>query len=583
MPSTHDDGKCCDVPSANWQFLEIDEDSVDILADSLNLRRITARLLAQRGYSDPKVAKQFLYPTMADLHDPFRLADLDIAVERIVSALSEKETIAIHGDYDVDGVVSTAILKRVLTSLGGTVVHFIPNRFTDGYGVQSVGIRRLYDLGARVIITVDCGIRSLEAAAEAKRLDVDLIVTDHHEPAKILPSAFAIVNPKRKDCAYPDKDLAGVGVTFKLVQALCIRSNKQHWLPSVLKLASIGTLADVVPLRGENRVIAKVGLDELTFGTHAQGIELLLKTSGLDQKQLSSDDVTFRLAPRINAAGRMSSAEIALELLLAQNSDCLQHTLELVKKIETNNDLRKQTETETVRAATQLIEEVSDFSSHQALVVWGYEWHRGVIGIVASRLVDHYAKPAIVISVGTNVAHGSARSVPGFDLLEGLQRCEDLLLTFGGHTNAAGLTIKPERLMEFRKRFVDYTEELLTNKTLDTHLTVDSGIGFGEIGPELVQDLLKLEPFGNGNPKPIFHTSPVSVAHGPRVLQSKHLKMTLEHKNNKFTGLWWGGASNLGLVEKYRKNLHIAYSLAENMYRGKSHIQLNIAGIRKAV
>lgn len=571
------------MPSRDWEFVDIDKDAIDSLASSLDVSQTIARLLVRRGYHEPKLANKFLHPALTDLHDPFELTDIDIVVERIFNAFSQKETIAIHGDYDVDGVVSTAILKRILTSLGGKVIHFIPNRFNDGYGLQSAGIRHLHGLGADVIITVDCGVRSAKAAVEAKRLNIDLIVTDHHEPDKHLPAAFAVINPRRKDCSYPDKDLAGVGVTFKLVQALCIRSNKEHWLPSVLKLASIGTLADVVPLRGENRVISKIGLAELASGTHSQGIDLLLKTSGLTQNTLSSDDVTFRIAPRINAAGRMSSAGTALDLLLARDTDSSKTTLALAKKLEADNDLRKQTEATTVKSATQLINDEDASNNGRALVVWGRDWHKGVIGIVAARLVDHYDRPAIVFSVGDDLAHGSARSVPGFDVLSSLQRCRDILSTFGGHKSAAGLTIKPENLMEFRRRFVGDANELLTDKALRPPLTIDGGLEFEEIGPQLVQELKRLEPFGNANPRPIFHTSPVRVIHGPRVLQSKHLKMTLEHKNRKLTALWWGGVKNLEFFEKVEKNLHVAYSLAENIYRGKSDIQLNIAGVRKVL
>ena len=571
------------MPITDWEFVDIDKKAVDLLTTTLSVKQTIAQLLVRRGYREPHLAKKFLHPLLTDLHDPFELTDLDIAVGRILNALLREETVGIHGDYDVDGVVSTAILKRILISLGGNVIHFLPNRFTDGYGLQSAGIKHLHGLGASVIITVDCGIRSTKAAEEAKRLGIDLIVTDHHEPAQSLPPAFAVVNPRREDCAYPDKDLAGVGVTFKLIQALCIRTNKEHWLPSVLKLASIGTLADVVPLRGENRVISKIGLAELASGTHSQGIDLLLKTSGLTQNALSSDDVTFKIAPRINAAGRMSSADTALDLLLARNSDSLTSTLALATKLESDNELRKQTEAATVKSAIQLIDADNATNNQRALVVWGHEWHKGVIGIVASRLVDIYNKPAIVFSVGSELAHGSARGVSGFDVLSSLQRCRDVLSTYGGHKAAAGLTIKQEYLMEFKQRFVDDANTVLAGKTLHPSLTIDGELAFKDIKPQLVRDLVELEPFGNGNPRPIFYTGPVCITHGPRVLQSKHLKMTLEHKNCKLTALWWGGAPNLEFITNLRKNLHIAYSLAENIYRGQSHIQLSIADARKVL
>src|SRR3954469_12333453 len=479
-----------------WDHLPCDDGASKRLADALNLHPTVARLLCMRGLRDPEVAARFLSPSLDHLHDPFRLADMGKAVERIERAIAQKERIAIHGDYDVDGITSTVILRRALEMLGGEVVHFIPERLRDGYGLQPAAIDRLHGEGVHLIISVDCGIRATEATLRARELGVDLIITDHHEPDGTLPPALAVINPKRADCTYPDKNLAGVGVALKVVQALCQRADKARWLPAFVKSAAIGTLADVVPLVGENRVIAKLGLRSLSRGRHTVGLRALLEASGLTGKTIDSYQVGFILAPRVNAAGRMSTPDIATRLLLATDESSLDEARGLAQQLNEENLKRQAEEADLVVQAKKAIETDPSIGAHNVLVVGGEGWHRGVIGIAASKLVDTYHKPAIVLSVDGDVAHGSCRSIPAFDMLDALERCADLFLRFGGHKQAAGLTMDVARVPEFRARINAHANQVLEPDQLRPRLRIDGSLSLKQITPHLVEGLNAMAPFG---------------------------------------------------------------------------------------
>src|SRR5947207_8844712 len=403
-----------------WNHLPCNDEQARTLGAELHLHPTVARLLCLRGLGDPEIAARFLAPSLDHLHDPFRLADMDKAVERIERALGARQRIAIHGDYDVDGITSTVILRRALEMLGGEVVHFIPERLRDGYGLQTAAIERLHAEGVHLIVSVDCGIRGTDAALRARALGVDLIITDHHEPDGTLPPALAVINPKRADCSYPDKNLAGVGVALKLVQALCLRADKMKWLPAFVKIAAIGTLADVVPLVGENRVIAKLGLASLSRGRHTVGLRALLEASGLTGKTIDRYQGGFILAPRVNAAGRMSTPDIATRLLLANDEAGIEDARGLAQQLNDENLRRQSEEADLVSQARKAIESDPAIGAHNVLVVGGDGWHRGVIGIAASKLVDAYHKPAIVLSIEEDIAHGSCRSIPAFDMLDGI-------------------------------------------------------------------------------------------------------------------------------------------------------------------
>src|SRR3954465_11029381 len=375
-----------------WHHLPCNDDQEAVLAGALGVHPIIARLLCLRGLSDVDQATRFLNPSLDHLHDPFRLADMDRAGARLEHALAGRERIAIHGDYDVDGITSTVILRRALEMLGGDVVHFIPERLRDGYGLQPAAIDRLHAKRVALIVSVDCGIRGTDAALRAREIGVDLIITDHHEPEGTLPPALAVINPKRADCTYPDKNLAGVGVALKVVQALCQRAGKAKWLPAFVKIAAIGTLADVVPLVGENRVIARLGLASLSLGPHTIGLRALLDATGLTGKTIDSYQVAFMIAPRVNAAGRMSTPDIATRLLLATDESMGDEARGLAQQLNDENLRRQQEEAELVAQARKAIETDPAVGAHNVLVVGGDGWHRGVIGIAASKLVDAFHK-----------------------------------------------------------------------------------------------------------------------------------------------------------------------------------------------
>jgi single-stranded-DNA-specific exonuclease len=563
-----------------WQHLPCDEAEAAALASALDLHPTVARLLCLRGLADPDAAARFLQPSLEHLHDPMRLADMAPAVARLEQAIAQRERIAIHGDYDVDGITSTVILRRALEMLGGDVVHFIPERLRDGYGLQPAAIERLHADGVSLVVSVDCGIRGTDAARRARELGVDLIITDHHEPDGELPAAFAVINPKRHDCTYPDKSLAGVGVALKVVQALCGRAGKGKWLAAFVKVAAIGTLADVVPLIGENRVIARLGLASLTRGPHTIGLRALLECSGLTGRTIDSYQVAFMLAPRVNAAGRMSTPDIATRLLLATDEAMDAETRALAQQLNDENLRRQQEEAELVAQARKAIETDPAVGAHNVLVVGGAGWHRGVIGIVASKLVDAYHKPAIVLSVDGDVAHGSCRSIPDFDMLGALERCADLFVRFGGHRQAAGLTMEAARVPEFRQRINSWADDVLHPDQLRPRLRIDAALPLNGITHDLVRGLDSLGPFGMGNPRPVFHASPVEIVEGPRTLKERHLKMTFSQQGRRFRGIAWRAAERAEFLEKHRSGLNLAFSLDRNEYQGETYLELSVCDIR---
>src|SRR4051795_9303186 len=472
-----------------WDTLECDDAAAGTLAASLKISPVVARLLCQRGLSDPERADRFLNPSLAHLHDPMLLTDMGPAVERIMAALARREKIAIHGDYDVDGVTSTVILRRALELLGGDVMHFIPERLKDGYGLQPVAIERLHAAGVALVISVDCGIRGADAGRRARELGVDLIITDHHEPDPELPPALAVINPKRTDCRYPDKYLAGVGVALKLVQALCSRAGREKLMPGFIKVAAIGTLADVVPLVGENRVIAKLGLELLTKGPHKVGLRALIDVCGLTGKTIDSYHIGFMLAPRVNAAGRMSTPDIAARLFLADDETLAEEVRALAVQLDAENVKRQEEEAEILAQAKKIVQTDPEVGARSVLVVGGEGWHRGVIGIVASKLVDAFHRPAIVLSIDGQVAHGSCRSISRFDMLAALERSAHLLVRFGGHKQAAGLTMDAGRIRELRASVNAVADETLGPEDLMPRLRIDGDLLFRGISGDVASGL----------------------------------------------------------------------------------------------
>lgn len=568
------------MSSLLWDYQPCDEAAAAALSESLKIGLVTARLLCQRGIVSPGEAARFLKPSLDHLHDPFALADMGVAVERVLGAISRKERVAIHGDYDVDGITSTVILERMIAALGGQVTHFIPERIRDGYGLQVPAVERLHGDGVRLIISVDCGIRSMDAARRAADLGIDLIITDHHEPERELPRALAVINPKRPDCSYPDKNLAGVGVALKLVQALCARSGREKWLPGFVKIAAIGTLADVVPLVGENRVIAKIGLELLSRGPHKVGLRALLDASGLTGKTIDSYHVSFILAPRVNAAGRMATPDIAARLLLATDDAMAEEARALAAQLNEENLRRQDQEQEILAEARRAIENDPDIGAHSVLVVAGEGWHRGVIGIVASKLVDAFHRPAVVISIEDGVGHGSCRSIGAFDMLGAIEACGTHLVRFGGHKMAAGLTLEAGALKAFRSALQAHGDDHLGPDDLRPRLRIDARLGLDAIKGRLVEDVLSLEPFGLGNPRPVFCAGPVEIVDGPRRIKERHLKMAVRQHGRIFRAIAWRSVEREPFLVEHRGALDVAFSLTQNTFNGETNTELTLADMR---
>jgi len=570
------------VRKLRWVHQPCDDDDAKRLADAVKVSPIIARLLCLRGLGDPETAARFLAPSLDHLHDPWLLTDLGPAVDRILAAVERRERIAVHGDYDVDGVTSTVMLRRMLELLGADVVHFLPERMRDGYGLQAAAVDRLHALGARVIVSVDCGIRAGEAALRARELGIDLIITDHHEPeGDTLPAALAVINPKRHDCRYPDKHLAGVGVALKLVQALCSRTGREKWMPAFVKIAAIGTVADVVPLVGENRVIAKLGLERLSRSPHTVGLRALLDSAGLLGRALDGFHVSFVLAPRINAAGRMSTPDIAARLLLASDEAMADEARSLAGQLNDENTKRQAEEATIVADARKIIETDPDVGAHNVLVVGGEGWHRGVIGIVASKLVETFCKPAIVLSFDGDEVHGSCRSIPAFDMLAGLESCADLFIKFGGHRQAAGLTMEKGRVKEFRARINQWADERLEPDDLVPRLRLDAELQLAGIESSLMDGLDALQPFGLGNPRPVFDAATVEIVQGPNRLKDRHLAMSVKQNGRVFRAIAWRAAERAAFLEEHRKGVRLAYSLDKNTYQGETTIELNVADVQQ--
>ncbi|MEO6222459.1 MAG: single-stranded-DNA-specific exonuclease RecJ [Vicinamibacterales bacterium] len=566
-----------------WDDVASDVDGASRLAAALGVPPVVARLLQQRGLCDPDTADRFLNPLLTHLHDPFLLTDMRPAVARLRTAIERRERVIVHGDYDADGITSTAMLHRALEMLGADVGHFVPDRIKDGYGLQPQTMDRMASMGARVVVSVDCGIRASDAARRARDLGIDLIITDHHEPEAELPQAVAVINPKRPDCAYPEKFLAGAGVALKLVQALLADGPATPGLLSgFIKMAAIGTMADVVPLIGENRVIAKFGLEALSRGPHGTGLEALLDECGLTGKRLDSFHVGFVLAPRLNAAGRMGHAGRAVELLLmrSRTPEVKAAATALARELTAENMRRQDSEADMLVEARRMVDKDPEIGGPNILIVASESWHRGVVGIVASKLVDTYCKPAIVMALSGGVAHGSCRSIPAFDMLGALEGCADVFMKFGGHKHAAGITVDVARLPEMRRRLTEHANGCLEPGDLIPRLRIDAPLGLREITGDVVDGLARLGPFGAANPKPVFRASPVQLAQPPRVMKERHLSLMFRQDGRSFRGVAWRAAEREAYLYSNRFGLELAYSLDQNDFHGEQVTELTVADVR---
>jgi single-stranded-DNA-specific exonuclease len=534
-----------------WTLASADPAGAAELGRTLKLTAPAARVLWARGYREPEQARRFFAPALADLNDPFLLAGMAEAVSRLKSAIEQKERILLYGDYDVDGTSAIVILKLGLELAGGQVLFHVPHRLRDGYGMRSEVVEEAKASGVSLIVSVDTGIRANEVVRHASALGIDVIVTDHHLPEAELPPALAVLNPNRPDCAYPEKNLCGAGVAFKLVDALAAHlgwetSRRERLLDSLLKLVAIATVADVVPLTGENRVIVKRGLEGLTH-VRNPGLRALLDVSGFAAGVApSARDVAFRVAPRINAAGRMASANEVIEMFLTADPA---RARELAEKLHELNQDRQQTEAEIARTIFEQCVEQPVTDRDAALVFAGEGWHRGVVGIVASRVVERFHRPVFVLGMENGVAQGSGRSIPVFHLLEALESMPELFVKFGGHRQAAGLTLPAEQVEVFRERLRAYAFARLTPADFERELTIDTEIAGEEITDQAVADVLKLAPFGYGNSPPVFVLRGALVAAPPDIKKEKHLFARLRVAGNLVRVKAWNFAERAGELQ----------------------------------
>jgi len=579
-------------PRQQWVMAPSHPDEATELARAAHLPLVLAELLLARGVSDAHQAHVFLNPDFGHLHDPMQMLGMAVAVERLERAIAERELILLYGDYDVDGTTAVVLLKTAIEMLGGAVRFHVPHRIREGYGLQSGVLESAYADGVRLVITVDTGMRAVAEAETARRLGLDLIVTDHHLPSATdaPPDALAILNPNQPGCSYPEKSLCGAAIALKLAQALLERRDaaraREKTLPSFLKMAAIATIADAVPLRGENRTIAALGLRELRRPVGA-GLRALFAAAALDPatRPLTGFDVAFRLAPRINAAGRMDVASQVIELFCTRDAA---RAHQLATNLELLNRQRRDAEAAALTSIESRLASDPEFAACRLLVVDGEGWHRGVIGILASRVVERTAKPAIVVSVEDDVAHGSGRSVDGFPLLEAIETCGDLFTRFGGHAFAVGFAMPARALPELKRRLNEHAEERLAAREAEHLLRIHAELPLDRITPVLAGWLKKLEPLGHGNPEPIFVARGARLASSPRAMKERHIRLELEQNSLGSGGapmrcVGWDWAERcLNLKLTTGCAVDVAYRIRENDHPSYGGIEIELAGIRPA-
>jgi single-stranded-DNA-specific exonuclease len=562
-----------------WVVAECDEEAVTQLAAEADVSPIIARVLFNRGLQTADQVHEFLNPSLTELHDPFLLPDMEPAARRLAEAVRSGERICVHGDYDVDGVTGAALLVRTLRALGANVEYRLPHRKHDGYDIKVATVQELDANGVRLIVTCDCGINAVEAVERANELGIDVIISDHHMPGPVLPPAIAVVDPKRLDAAYPFPDLAGVGVAYKLAQALVrkLDSNEESFRARFVDLVTLGTVADVVPLLGENRAFVKHGLTAVAASKKV-GIQTMLKASNLTGKPLSAYYVAFVLAPRINAVGRMDDATKALELLLT--SDEHQAGI-LAAEMERHNSDRK---VEQERIMLEAIEQVEskDLERTRVLVLAAEGWNTGVVGIAAGKISDMYGRPAILLSRDEQcaVACGSARSVDGFNLLEGLRYCDALLDRYGGHAAAAGVSLPLANLDAFEKSINAYAAEMLPVEELVPRILMDAELDPAEVTHALADSLVSLEPFGMGNPEPLFLSRAVHVLDRQRVGDGSHLRLKVRGAGSGSISCIAFGLGDLENTVVLGSAVDLCYSIRLNTYNGVESVQLVVKAIR---
>ena len=568
-------------------------EAVAAMAAATGISPVLANLLVQRGIDTLEKAKKFFNPQLSDLHDPFLMKDMDKAVERVERAVRNREKIMVYGDYDVDGTTAVALVYKFLRQIGHKdLLFYIPDRYTEGYGISTKGIDHAARKGATLIIALDCGIKAIEKVDYAKRKGVDFIICDHHLPAEEIPRAVAVLDPKRADCSYPFDELSGCGVGFKLVQAYCQKNGIPfQQIEPLLDLLAVSIASDIVPLVDENRILAHYGLLRLN-ASPSKGLLSIIKICGLDRHNITIDDIVFKIGPRINAAGRMrmdendenaapSGGYAAVNLLIEGNESLAE---EFGSVIDGFNQDRKCIDRSVTQEAHDFIEAHAELKAAKSTVIYNPRWMKGIVGIVASRLIETYYRPTVVLTMSNGFVTGSARSVPGFDLSQAIESCSDLLENFGGHMYAAGLTMRPERVEEFTRRFNAYVEENIDPITLQPQVEIDSELFFSNITPAFRRDLNRFQPFTPGNPAPVFVTRGV-VSHGePKLVGAdcEHLRMDLMQRQKPNTTIQTIAFQQPTHYEWIRAGhpIDVCYQIVENHYRGSVSVQLRIKDIK---
>ena len=547
------------------------------LAQGLSLPEVVCRLLLIRGYVSAEDARLFLRPKLDRLHDPLRFLSMDKAVDRLARAVRDEELVFIHGDYDVDGICSTTLLTRAIRVLGGKAMPFIPRRIEDGYDLSDAGVDAAIAAGAKVVVTCDCGTTAVSPVARLRKAGIDVIVTDHHLPGGELPDCLAILNPKQAGCGYPDKDLAAVGVAFKLALALArALGQNENFIWGMLDLVALATVADVAPLRGENRVFVRYGLKVLSE-TQNIGMRALIRAAGLSGKPLTAGRIGFILAPRLNAAGRLGHAIRGVELLLSENEH---EANAIAREMEELNDRRQELDRATLDQARERVLQM-DLDDTFGIVLADDSWHPGVIGIVASRLVEEFGRPTVLIALSDEQGKGSGRSISKFDLHGALGQSREFLLRFGGHRAAAGVTIARDKVDEFAARFNDVAKSLLTLEDLVPEIRVDLEVNINGMDERLESLFRHFEPFGIGNPSPVLLARNVTLSAPPRLVGKDGLKVVLDTGTGSLEALGWGFAHRAVEFQAGSK-VDIAFRLERDEYRGESRLQARIADIRPA-
>lgn len=565
-----------------WNYLPITPEQEEVsqqLAQELGISPILCRLLAERGIQTAAAAKKFFRPQLPDLHDPFLMKDMDVAVDRLNRAMGRKERILIYGDYDVDGTTAVALVYKFIQQFYSNIDYYIPDRYNEGYGVTTKGVDYAASTGVGLVIVLDCGIKAVEEIAYAKSKGIDFIICDHHVPDEVLPQAVAILNAKREDNTYPYEHLSGCGVGFKFMQAFALNNGIEfHHLIPLLDLVAVSIASDIVPIMGENRILAFHGLKQINSNPSV-GLKAIIDVCGLADKEITVGDIVFKIGPRINASGRIQNGKEAVDLLTEKD---FSSALEKAGQINQYNETRKDLDKSMTEEANRIVDGLEGLDHRRSIVIYNEAWHKGVIGIVASRLTEVYYRPAVVLTRTGDLATGSARSVSGFDVYKAIEHCRDLLENFGGHTYAAGLSMKVEHVAEFTRRFEHYVSEHILPEQTNAVIDINAEIDFRDITNRFFLDLKRFNPFGPENVKPVFCTHHVYDYGTSKVVgrEQEHIKLELvdNKSNNVMNGIAFGQSSHVRFI-KSKQSFDICYTIEENTHK-RGEVQLQIEDIK---